>query len=412
MSNPLVITHRATWIRDWYIFNALSNLPVGTSAWAGELVLSTLSAPTVPVFSLSTATAATMSWTANGILRTIITDEASFNFAEPRYYFYLRVIDPASALDTTGGGEAKVVAQGVLSFVKTPLIPETASPISSSFTSGAGVSVFLSIPGFTAPPVILPPAAPSPAPVPAPSPAVVIPGNTTTAGNGIGVVEPGTTLVPLTAAAPVSAFSACAMIVGGIRTGDIATDKDSIIVFPVEAAAGGASARCVLLGPVTNTNVGPSSWNFTVGLPVFLSSAGTLTQTAQASFRYVGHALSSNTLNVVQEHVSRLVYPHVESYISIPLVTIDAANSTLVSITGSSAVSVVASNLTTAQDLRSLTVKTIQDATGGRVFTFGTGFSATPVIPANQTLPNKVDVYRFVFESSSQKFYLVSHTAI
>jgi hypothetical protein len=74
---------------------------------------------------------------------------------------------------------------------------------------------------------------------------------------------------------------------------DSLTDSDIVLGLTLEAADAGAPARVLVSGPVTE-----SSWSWTPDLPIFLSSAGLMTQTpiAEGFSLIVGKAVSATEI--------------------------------------------------------------------------------------------------------------------
>ena len=82
---------------------------------------------------------------------------------------------------------------------------------------------------------------------------------------------------------------------GNYASKDISADKFNVLGVTQGAVISGATATVTTFGEITE-----GSWNWTAGLPVFLSTNGLMTQTAPATgFRLIiGRAKSATTLFV------------------------------------------------------------------------------------------------------------------
>lgn len=121
-------------------------------------------------------------------------------------------------------------------------------------------------------------------------------------GNGIGPLYNGQNPVPVAALAPLPAYVAVVMGVGGVTTADVTNPAHRDVVWGVNTAPvlAGQMASVVWGGPVVNNINGTGGWNWVVNQPVYVVAGGALSQTPPATgwVDPVGFALSMNTLHL------------------------------------------------------------------------------------------------------------------
>lgn len=126
-------------------------------------------------------------------------------------------------------------------------------------------------------------------------------------GNGIGAIYNGQNPVPVVALAPLPAFVAVVMGVGGVLLADVTIPAHRDVVWGVNttSVAAGQLASVVWGGPVVNNINGTGGWNFVFNQPVYVTAGGALSQTPPSTgwIDPVGFALSMNTVQLFPARV-------------------------------------------------------------------------------------------------------------
>lgn len=233
------------------------------------------------------------------------------------------------------------------------------------------------------------------------------------AGNGIGSIQQGQNPIPVVALAPLPAFVAVVMGVGGVILADVTNPAHRDVVWGVNitSVTAGQTASVIWGGPVVNTINGTGGWNFVVNQPVYISAGGVLTQVPPTTgwVLPVGFALSQNTLQLFP---SRAVPP--SASLNAPVVSVltfspnvnadfNAADVYDLTLTGNTVLS-----LSNGVDGRVVSLRVHQDGTGARAITLDTdivpGTAYTPV-PGT---PNATAIYQFQYQGATDKYVCLS----
>jgi hypothetical protein len=234
-------------------------------------------------------------------------------------------------------------------------------------------------------------------------------------GNGIGAIYNGQNPVPVVALAPLPAFVAVVMGVGGVILADITVPAHRDIVWGVNTTSvnAGQLASVIWGGPVVNNINGTGGWNFVFNQPVYVTAGGVLSQTPPVTgwVDPIGFALSMNT---VQLFPARVVPLSVS--LNPPVVaTLPFSTNVVVNLAAASVFDLVLTGNTTLSfaggvDGRIVTLRIAQGTGGAHAITLDTnvvpGTAYTPVPPSATGAAR----YQIQYDGASGKYVVLSST--
>lgn len=237
----------------------------------------------------------------------------------------------------------------------------------------------------------------------------------TVPGNGIGAIQQGQNPVPVVALAPLPAFVAVVMGIGGVILADITNPahRDVVWGINVTSVTAGQLASVIWGGPVVNTINGTGGWNFVVNQPVYIGAGGVLTQVPPATgwVLPVGFALSQNTVHLFPARAvplsASLSAPIVSVLTFSPNVVADFNDADVydLTLTGNTILSI-----SNGIDGRVVTFRVYQDGTGGRSMVLDTDIEPGSVYTPLLAAAGSQAIYQFQYQGASGKYICISAT--